>query len=251
MVLANYIDRVISLYSKGAQSIDSRLSPRLIYDKLKSSRSRLVILKANKKQSIIGSKQNLNCIKLIRAPKIECPCVPPSGCTFLRSEEPIPKFLESLFGPLTGTVMTLDGSVNFSLTSRNRIRAQVTERYTGRSPRAFIDKYLYILGNSSPKFVSLYGGVFEDPIEIFKLNNRCNGDDDICDDILDSEFPIDSDLVDPLIQLTTEELVTTFAKMRQDVRNNASDDTVDDTEDNKIKEANAKRRRDRYEDNTQ
>lgn len=243
MKLKEYIQRVISVYSKGAQSIDNRLSPRLVYSKLVTARLRLLALKVNKKQKLSSSAtQNLTCIELIRAPLIECPCAPPVGCNFLRSRYPIPKLVTSLFGPILESVMTLDGSTVFNPTTRSGIRHEVNNRYTGSSPRYFIDEYLYVLGKNKPKYIGIFGAVFEDPIEAEKFNYNCSEGSSECFDALESEFPFDGDLIDPLVEITIQELVGYFTNMRQDVKNNASDDTVDDNEDRMIKHENAKTR---------
>ena len=44
-----------------------------------------------------------------------------------------------------------------------------------------------------------------------------------CFDILTTEFPIDADLTDVMIQLTAEELISIFSQMPQDVKNDNSD----------------------------
>ena len=52
MKIGEIVTRVQSLYSKGVASDDSRLSNRLIYNKMLTVRSRLIVEQAKKKQRI-------------------------------------------------------------------------------------------------------------------------------------------------------------------------------------------------------
>ena len=66
MKVHEIIQRVQSLYSKGCQSDDSRLSPRHIYSKLVSLRSKYISQQAKKKQKINQwNFQTLPCVELI------------------------------------------------------------------------------------------------------------------------------------------------------------------------------------------
>lgn len=229
MKVKSIIQRVQSLYSKGVQSDDSRLSPRHIYNKMLSVRLMLITQKANKKQSLNQwNYQVLPCIELIKVDRHECPCLPPVGCKFYRSKYKIPKPIYSIFGPLIQSVTTVDGSVIFSATTWEGIKYEVNNKYTGKSPKYFIkNQYLYILGGNKPKVVTIPGGIFEDPIEVDKFLSYCNEgctDCQECESPLDKEFPIDGDLIEPLIEFCKSELIGEFVQMSQDKTNNSKDD---------------------------
>ena len=94
MIIKEVIQRVQSLYSKGVESDDTRLSSRHIYNKLLTVRAKLFQEKINKKQFISPySYSEFNCIELIKVPVHECPCVPPLGCCTLRSKYKFPPIL--------------------------------------------------------------------------------------------------------------------------------------------------------------
>ena len=42
---------------------------------------------------------------------------------------------------------------------------------------------------------------------------------------MNMNFPIDNDLIRPMIQITVEELISIFKQMNEDKGNNSSDDT--------------------------
>jgi len=94
MLIKEIIQRIQSLYSKGVQSDDTRLTDRHIYNKMVTVRSKLVSQEAKKKQKINQwSYQTLSCVELIKAQPNECPCIAPPGCEILRSKYPIPKMV--------------------------------------------------------------------------------------------------------------------------------------------------------------
>ena len=116
------IQRVQSLYSKGVQSDNSRLSSRHIYSKLLTSRSKLLHQKLSKRQKISQfNYQTLPCVELIEAPKNECPCLPPVGCTILKSKYPLPKVLVSLNAHAIEYVTSVDGAISYDETTWTKL----------------------------------------------------------------------------------------------------------------------------------
>ena len=112
------IQRIQSLYSKGMQSDDSRLSNRHIYNKLITTRAKILTQQAKQKQKISQwNYQTIPCIDLIQVPIHECN-IRVEGCTVLRSVCKILKFLtENPFIHLIQSVTTIDGSYSFPETT--------------------------------------------------------------------------------------------------------------------------------------
>ena len=74
MKIGEIVTRIQSLYSKGVASDDSRLSNRLIYNKMLTVRSRLVVEQAKKKQRISRwNYQTISCIELIEVSTADLP----------------------------------------------------------------------------------------------------------------------------------------------------------------------------------
>lgn len=227
MLIEEIIQRVQSLYSKGVQSDDSRLSARHIYNKLLTVRSRLISQEAKKKQKISQwNYQTISCIELIEVPAHECPCIPPIGCDMLRSKHKLPKPLSGLSGTLIQSVTTIDRLKKINEISVNAIRSMAGNKYSKKDISYFIeDEYLYISTPSKLQVIRVVG-LFEDPIKVKKFEGFCSTctDCDNCVDYQKEEFPIDNDMIDILIELTVQELVILFSQSVQDTNNNSTDD---------------------------
>ena len=115
--------------------------------------------------------------------------------------------------------------------SMNALNSQKGNKYTSKKLQFFIEnEYLYISTSKNLKVVAMRA-LFEDPIEAEKFQGYCDDCADCvdCTDILQSEFPIDNDLVDVLIQLTVEEVVILFSQNIEDSRNNTRDTLTNQT----------------------
>ena len=230
MQVGTLIQRVQSLYSKGAQSDDSRLTRRHIYNKLLTVRSTLVFNKLNKRQYISQwNFQTLPCVELILVEGNDCPCFVPIGCQILRSKEKLPKPINSLSNHHLQSVTSIDGSIIFSETSWRGKNWSVDDKYTGATPDYFIkDNYIYITVTRKLKAITIIG-LFNDPVEVDNMPMACDDEtvSPICSNSpMDVEFNIDEDLIDTLIELAVRELVLLFTQMTEDVVNDSIDNSV-------------------------
>lgn len=228
MLISEVIQRVQNLYSKGVPSKDSRLSKRHIYSKLLTVRSRLLSQKVNKKQRLSQwSYQTLPCIKLIKAPLYECPCIPTGNCYILRTEERIPTIVTSLNKDIIQSVTTIDGSVIFDSTSFEIEKYSKGNKYTSTKSQYYIKGgYLYITHIKLLEVITITG-VFEDPTLIEKYPSYCKDCEDClpeCKSTLDLIFPIDSDLIEPLLEISSQELVSVFLGIKEDTKNDAKNE---------------------------
>lgn len=226
MLVKDIIQRVQSLYSKGVQSDDTRLSNRHIYNKMVTVRSKLLSQEAKKKQKISQwNYQTLTCIELITVPAHECPCLPTLGCEVLRSKYELPEPLTGLNGSLIEWVRTIEKSIKIDYISINALNAQKGNKYTAKKLQYFIENgYLYISTPSKLKVVSLKA-VFEDPIVADTFENYCDTCEDCnkCVDYLEENFPIDNDMLDTLVELTVQEVVILFQQNRENITNDSRD----------------------------
>lgn len=223
MQVRELIQRVQSVYSKGVESDDSRLSSRHIYNKLLTVRSRLISQEAKKKQKISPwNYQTLHCVELITVPKHECPCLPPIGCEILRSRYVLPKPLNGINGELIKSVTTIDRTLKIDEIAMNAINFQKGNKYTSKKVNYFIQEgYLYIITPTKMKALSITG-LFEDPIQVEIFQGLCDCQDCTqCIDYYATDFPIDSSLIDALIELTLQEVVVLFSQTQEDVSNNS------------------------------
>jgi hypothetical protein len=233
MLIEEIIQRVQSLYSKGVQSDDTRLSPIHIYSKVVTVRSRLLIQEAKKKSKINAwNYQTIPCVEMIPAPKHECPCLE-EGCKVMRSKYKIPKPLSDLNNHLISSVTSIDGYNIYSETSWGSLKYVSGNKYSKSIYKYFIrNEYLYILDKFAPKVISVTG-LFEDPLLVKIFPSVCDEHDcEDCNECVDFnkvEFPMDADLIEPLIMMAHEELVGHFSKSVEDVTNNSRDNLPEQT----------------------
>ena len=220
MKIGEIVTRVQSLYSKGVASDDSRLSNRLIYNKMLTVRSRLIVEQAKKKQRISRwNYQTISCIELIKVSTADCPCIPPPGCSIVRSKFKLPKPLTDLSSSLIGSVMTIDRGIKLNEITINAVNASKGNKFAKASINYFIEGgYLYVSTPTNISFIKILG-IFEDPIKANQFETYCPNVQGKCLDYMEEEFPVDEDMIDVLVQLTVEEVVSVFSQGRQDDRN--------------------------------
>lgn len=249
MFIKELIQRVQSLYSKGVQSDDSRLSSRHIYNKLLSTRAKILTQKINKRQPISQwAYQTLPCVEMISALPSECPCLPPVGCKILKSKYPLPAPLVGhMNGHVLQSVTSIEGSIIFSETTWEKKKYAVGNKYTAKKPDFFIrNNYLYITTKTAPKVIAVTG-LFNDPLEAAKYPSICGTTDckdttiiteskyeeqtgykpeDNCPECLsplDLELPLDNETVETVIEIAVIELVDRFVPNVEDTSNNSTD----------------------------
>lgn len=148
----------------GDNSDDTMSSDLAVYNKLRTARS--VVL-----DTVIGSGgmlteehyQTLRCVELEEEDIVQCPSIPESGCTWLKSTCDIPKTIS------IKSVTTHLGK-QFSYVRWDKIK----EKVNGRLPSSRTDKiytlrtiedkvYLYVYNDDFVKSITI-SGIFEDPI---------------------------------------------------------------------------------------
>ena len=227
MTVRELTDRVQNIYSRGVQSDDSRLRRRLIYNKLMTAAS-----KAYAKFMAEGGRADawdriaIPCISLQEASIHECECLPPAGKKFWRSVEKLPKALSKM------TMTTLGGDQHFSIISWEEKKNKRFNKYTANKPAAWIrNGYLYLTGNPDKTPLITVEAVWEDPVAVQNFRAYCTDcgiktDAPKCYSALDVEFPIPNRIEDNVIQDTLQELLGLFNRQRQDKKNNAEEDAI-------------------------
>lgn len=158
------------------------------------------------KKQIPESNYQTICLDLIEVPAISGePC---EGGYYLRSKEKIP-FLMKIGNPKIYPIDYYQGEITYI--SRERMRYVGYNKYLKNIIYASIgpDNYLYFK-SFNPQYLYLekvrMTGIFEDTQAASEL--QCpDGNGDIVCDVLDREFPIESALVPPMIELVVKELL--------------------------------------------
>lgn len=225
MILSEIIQRIHSLYNKGAQSDDSRLTNRHIYNKILTVRNKLIREQSNKKQKINQwNYQTLSCVELEKAPLHECNCI--SSCEVLKTKQKFPKPLTNLNSHLIDSVTSLNGSIIYSEINWTEKKYKNNNKYTSEKPDYYIkNDYLYVTHKSSSKIISVTA-IFEDPFKAAEYPSYCGNTSNECDNFLDKDFPIDSNMIENLIQISSQELILLFSQNKEDLTNDSKDSIV-------------------------
>lgn len=240
MTVGELIQRVQSLYSKGVQSDDTRLSPRHIYNKLLTARSKLIWDKTEYNENKVRKNsfdknlyQTLNCIELIKIPNHECSCLESYGCNIYRSKYKLPKFMNVGSNKNIKYVGTIDNVSRYKEVPPEMVKYFSGNKYSKNVKYYHIeDQYLYITEKYAPIVMKVVA-IFEDPVEVLSFPQYCDSKKednfDECKSAFDIEFPIDSDLIEPLIQSAINELVITFNQAQEDISNDSKDSSIQQT----------------------
>lgn len=227
MKLGEAIQRVQSMYSRGVQSKNTRLSSRHIYSALMSARSTLLQQQYNKNQKISQwAHQTLPCVELVPAKLHECLCVPDEGCTILRTKHKLPQPIAGIDKHLIQSVSSIDGIGEvYDESTLTGYRYNKGNKFTpDRSVFYPHNEYLFITLKVLSKAVMVVAP-FGDVVAAAQFPSLCECDDCGCEDLMEMQFPFDSDLETALIQLASNECINMFKQMKQDINSNTIDTT--------------------------
>lgn len=227
MILGEVIQRIQSLYSKGVQSDDSRLTSRHIYNSIITARSSVLRQMLNKNQKVSDwLYQSLPCVELVKAPITECPCIPANGCSILRTKYKLPNPITGINDMEIRAVTTMDGGIRLDPTTFENVKYLIGNKFTGKKPHYYIkNEYLYVTSLKALRGIVITG-LWGDPVEAQQFPSLCSDCENCnCVDIMDTDFPVDNDLMKTIIQMVADELISVFRQMDSDDQNNAEDDT--------------------------
>ena len=213
MIVGEVVSRIQSLYSKGVESDDTRLSARHVYNKLLTVREQLAVEQFRNGLSWSEwSQQPLHQIPMKRFTAW--------GCKFMKSKNPLPKAISA--GKDEGIIITSsDGMVLYSRTTFEQFRHISGNKYTSRSPHYFLhDDYLYLM-NSKMKYAFAHG-VWRNPIEVYRMDKDYKGTP-YCGSNRDVPWFTPGDVTEKVILMSVEELVLQFVQMKEDVTANTAD----------------------------
>lgn len=217
MKVINHVYAIKDLLSRGPAASDFRLSNKLILHYLQIARARLIEQKINRYHFISEQSYQDWCASLQLSNFHACCEAPDVECQVLKSTTPVPKFLNSKWGNNL-KVLDLSGRVIPELKmTQNRFSQYalipVNEGWFMHN------NHLYVLNSTTLEKVIL-NALYNDPEEIVALN--CPSSDISCPTYMEEEFPMDSDLIDPMYKLTVEMLMVAY-RQPIDTENNFKD----------------------------
>lgn len=221
MTIDKHISSIKKLISRGLASDDFNWSSNFIAHLLKTSRALLIKRRINKYHKISDANYQTVCIPLELVDYHNCDCITDINCKILRSKFQLPSFISKRSSNGV-TVKLLDGTtISYMDNSSSKFSKY---SITSNSDMTFFleNSYLYIqnyktIVTDETNLKVIVKGIPEDPLELADIVN--------CEDaenssICNEEFPIDSDLIDPLYDLVIRRLLQTN-NLPQDNRNDA------------------------------
>jgi len=224
MLIAEIVERIQSLYSKGVASDESRLSDRHVYNKVLSVRMQLLSQQLKKKQRLSDWNYTvLPCVELIKVPNHECSCLGDLGCDVYRTKFKIPRILTDSNRHFIEYVMSVDNGMKLEETTRQGVLYSKGNKYTGTKPKYLFESgYLYFPSKKNPGVVKIKL-LAEDPLKAHHYPSMCEECQECLDCIPtpDHTFDIDGDLIEPLIDICVQEIIGIFGQKKE----NKSKDT--------------------------
>ncbi len=211
---------------QGEISQDKEWSHRLIYYYLKLYRTRLLWDKKQKKLPISRSSYaTLKCIELEKIDMSECPCIPASGCEFLRSKEVIPNDVTGVYQSVTSIL----GNKTYEYLRWDEFEDRLKSRFTFERTKPYYTiktfgelAYLYIYSDNDKEIVSATL-IPVDNLEVLAFPN-CGESIRICDP-LDKEFVIDEELLPILYEMVFDKLIKIKSTTQPELFNNNEPDS--------------------------
>ena len=226
MIIAEIVERIQSLYSRGVSSDESRLSDRHVYNKALSVRMQLLSQQLKKKQRLSDWNYTiLPCVELIKVPNHECDCLGDLGCDIYRTKFKIPRVMTDSNRHYIEFVMTIDSGMKIEETTRQGVMYLKGNKYTGTKPKyLFENGYLYFPLKKNPGIVKIKL-LAEDPLEAHQYPSFCEECEDCadCKPIPEYTFDIDGDLIEPLIDICVQEIIVIFGQKKEDRASNSRD----------------------------
>lgn len=213
MTVGEAINRVQSLYSRGAASDSSRLEDRYIYNLIKTARS---MAAANSFWLSGGWEYMAICAELVAAKPEECGCNPSFGTTFWRTKKPIPTPLKRNGNNLV-SVSSMDGTMSVSETTWEAARYRSGNRY--KTNEYFIKNgNLYFLSVRERIKTLSVNGVWFDPVEAAQYGGDLKGVNDV-------ELGVSPELWAHIFEIVKDEL-SAYIQMEEDGTTDSSDRPV-------------------------
>lgn len=212
-------------------SDDNHWSRRLVYYHLIKFRAAILSSRMeNRKQTVsLFNRQTIPCIPLEKVDVHDCPCVPVSGCYFLRSVYPIPDPLGTSL-----VVSAIDGSINYTFVEWERFKYRTQSRIQANRNRAYFtvkefqgQYYIYVYNDKHRDYITVTA-VFEDPLVVQNFPD-CEGRIDPCFSPLDQTFVLDQELIPVMYDMALKGLFPAKEQAPVDTVNNDQPDTQSTT----------------------
>lgn len=210
--------------ASGYISDDFSWSDEYIIRELLSRRSSLIKARIDAGKEISDQVvQTLNCVEVEEHDRNDCPCMPPSGCYWMRSKVELPKFIKisSVTGAVTNTQMP-----TYTYKRWDMLKYIPTDRI----PSVRNGKYWTTRDSGGGRFLYLYGdrfiesvtvsGIWENPMEAAAFPSCGVQNKEALCNPFDVPIYTDDNLKTAILQLAWQELLPVRQTAPEDRKNN-------------------------------
>lgn len=191
---------------RGGQVVDDdTITDRQVAFLIDAARSTLLRQQYNRGQNL--SDNNIQTVPCMSMEQVDTSLMPgfPTNCTVYRTLNPLPKPVESKGKDLiTGITSPSLGSISYEYIPYSRLPYAKATRFK-RPIITIFNRYVYLIDAPYTLNIAI-SGVFEEPNELSSYND-CEGNS--CFD-WDTEYPMSSHLIDPVIKMVVQNLAMTL-----------------------------------------
>ena len=222
MLVKEIIDKVSQQLNRTLEPKGTKWDDRVIYSAILDTRATLV-----SQRRFVSSfmYQTIPCIPLEKIDKSAAPECYTTEEYIWRSTIELPLILSKGKMLYVDHVLSIAGD-RISLSEHGSSKYNEFSRFKKDRPTAYIvDKKLYLTKEQCAVSLS---AVFYDPVQINNLNipdSECCSSSYSTFDPLNDDFPIDGELLKPLVEMSTQELLHSAGFIREDIQQEGVDST--------------------------
>lgn len=168
-----------------------------------------------------STQQTLGCLALEEVPVEDCPCAPPSGCTWRRTELPTPAVIGQILA-VTAIGGNLELLQHFTYRDWDKVKFSLQSRIKAERTRGYYcirNNYIYVVTPLPLKAIAV-SAIFYDPVETQRYP-QCGKPAEVCEPFLDYPLYIDPAKHQKLIATTFQVIAGLRGDAPLDTTNNA------------------------------
>jgi hypothetical protein len=216
--LNTHVAAIKEILSKGRTSSSFSYSDGFIAHLLKKGKSTLIADKLKKENYISELNYTTLCLKLENGTYTDCNCIG-SKCQIKKSINILPNHLKN-----TLEVSTLSGKIIDSTTIDTNNYSNYGLISKKNMEYVINNKKIIILNNKDIEYISIKA-VFTDPEELKAIQLCSSSNSSICKNI-DSDFPIDDELVEALYKKVLFLITSNYGAKQDNITNNIDESHV-------------------------
>lgn len=214
-----HVYAVLRILNQGVRSDDSSFTPKEVEHHLNMARGTLIKRRMDKKHVLSDNNYLTYCDTLSPSKFFDCDCISHEfDCLILKSSKKIPEYITSQ-GKISVEVRNPFSGELIDYASLSSTKLAAHSLTASDTPTWFIhNQYLYVTKTLTLDTV-LVRLIPENP-DVLRTYQSCSSENGACYDPQDDDYPIDTDLVQPMYKMTLE-LLAPSLNSPKDTENNA------------------------------